>query len=120
MAMTDNKQQIIAEFDKCPACGSTRRFAESVAAEQKEKGLMGQDLPVGVWEFAGPLFDPRMINKMLVGSKVPTIRVTIDACLDCGTIYAVRVERGEVPLRAVVAQPPKGQQPGFMPPGIAR
>jgi len=116
--MTNNKQKIVAEFEKCPVCGSTRRFAGSIGDEQKGKGQMGQDLPVGVWEFAGPLFDPRLVSKFLVGSKVPTIRVTIDVCLDCGTIYAVRLERGEASLRAVVAQPPQGQPPGF-PPGMS-
>lgn len=116
--MPKKKPEIIAEFDKCPVCGSTRRFADSVAAEQKEKGLMGQDLPVGVWEFYGPLFDPRMASKMLVGATVPGIRVTIDACLDCGTIYAIRLTREEISLQA--AKGPPGQPPpSFIPPGMA-
>jgi len=116
--VNSDKQKVIAEFSKCPVCGSTRRFAESVAAEQKGKGLMGKDLPVGVWEFAGPLFDPRMATKMILGTKVPTVRAVIDVCLDCGAVYAVRLERGEASLTNVVARPKMGPPPGpgFMPP----
>ncbi|GAJ14230.1 unnamed protein product, partial [marine sediment metagenome] len=32
--MTNNKPEIVSEFDKCPACGSTRRFAGEVAKEE--------------------------------------------------------------------------------------
>jgi len=117
--MTNNKQRIIAEFDKCPVCGSTRRFAVSVAEEQREKGLMGEGLKYGIYQMAGPILDPRKVNQMLVGTKVPTVSVLLDVCMDCGTIYAVRLERGEVPLRMVVAQPPPGQPP-FMPPGMIK
>jgi len=111
--MTNNKQRIIAEFDKCPACGSTRRWADEVAKEQIEKGVMDAGLKYGIYQVGGPILDPRRTNKMLVGSKVPVILALLDVCLDCGALYAVRLERGEVPLRAVVAQPP----PGFIPPG---
>lgn len=118
--MPNNKQRIIAEFDKCPNCGSTRRLAGEVAEEQVEKGLMGQDLKYGLYQMAGPILDPRQVNKMLVGTKVPTVSALVDQCLDCGTIYAVRSERGEVPLKTVVAAPPPGQfPPGFMPPGMS-
>jgi len=116
--MTNNKQQIIAEFDKCPHCGSTRKFAEEVADEQREKGLMGKGLKVGIFQMAGPVADPSKISQMLVGTKVPIISALLDVCMDCGTLYAVRLERGEASLSAIMAQP-RGQPP-FMPPGMAR
>jgi hypothetical protein len=97
MSNDKQKPRIIAEFSKCPVCGSTKRFAESIAAEQREKGLMGDDLPAGVWEFAGPIFDPRVVTKMLVGSTVPGIQAVIDICLDCGAVYAIRLIRLELP-----------------------
>jgi len=112
--MVSDKQQIIAEFDKCPNCGSTKRLAGSVAEEQKEKGLMGEGLKFGLYQMAGPILDPRKVNQMLVGTMIPTISALVDACLDCGIIYAVRLERGEVPLTAVVAQPPPGPPPGML------
>lgn len=117
--MPNNKQQIVAEFDKCPNCGSTRRFAGEVAEEQKEKGAVGEGLKFGLQQVGGPIMDPRKISQTLVGAKVPVVTALLDVCMDCGTIYAVRLERGEVPLRAVVAQPPKGQPPpGMVPPGL--
>ena len=113
--MTNNKQQIIAEFDCCPQCGSTRRLAEEVAEEQREKGMMGKGLKYGLHQLGGPILDPRRVNKMLVGTKVPTATALLDVCLDCGNVYAVRLERGEVPLKGIIAQP--GQPPpGIMPP----
>jgi hypothetical protein len=118
--MPNDKQRIIAEFDKCPNCGSTKRYAESVADEQREKGLIGEGLKFGIYQVGGPIFDPRKVNKMLVGSKVPVILALLDVCLDCGALYAVRLERSEVPLRVVVAQPPPGQPPGFIPPFAGR
>lgn len=115
--MTTNKQRIIAEFDSCPHCGSTRRLAGEVAQEQVEKGQMDKGLKYGLHQLGGPILDPRKVNQMLVGTKVPTVSALLDVCLDCGTIYAVRLEKGEVPLKAVVAKPPPGQPPpGFMPP----
>jgi hypothetical protein len=117
--MTNNKQRIIAEFDKCPVCGSTRRWADEVAKEQIEKGVMDKGLKYGIYQMGGPILDPRKVNQMLVGTKVPTVSALLDVCMDCGTIYAVRLERGEVPLRMVVAQPPPGQPP-FMPPGMLK
>lgn len=111
--MTDNKQQIIAEFDKCPNCGSTRRFAESVAAEQREKGMLGEGLKFGIYQMSGPILDLRKKNKMLVETKIPNISSLVDVCLDCGNIYAVRLERGEVTLGEVLAQ-----IAGIIPPGM--
>ncbi len=108
--MNNDKQKprIVAEFVKCPVCGSTKRFADSVAAEERAKGLMGDDVPAGVWEFAGPIFDPRRVDKMLVGSMVPGIRVVTDVCLDCGTMYAVRLIREEFPLQLMKLERPPG------------
>lgn len=116
----NDKLQVIAEFDKCPGmkdgkpCGSTRRFAGEVAEEQREKGLMGKGLKVGIFQMSGPIADPRKVNQMLVGTKVPIISALLDICMECGTLYAVRLERGDAPLSAIMAQP-RGQPP-FMPP----
>jgi hypothetical protein len=88
-----------------------------VADEQIEKGVMGKGLKYGIFQMGGPILDPRKVTQMLVGTKIPTASALLDVCMDCGTIYAVRLERGEVSLGAVVSQPPPGQPPGFMPPG---
>ncbi|MFW6125491.1 MAG: hypothetical protein ACOC58_00135 [Chloroflexota bacterium] len=113
--MNRDRQQIIAKFDKCPSCGSTRRLAGDVADEEREKGRMDPELRYGLYEMGGPIVDPRKANEMLVGSMVPVVRAVVDVCLDCGMVYTITLERGEVPLQAVAMKP--GQRPpGFMPP----
>ena len=102
--MSNGEEQIIAEFDKCPVCGSSKRFAEMVAEEQREKGLLGEGLKYGIYQVGGPILDPGKVGQMLVGAMVPAITALLDVCLDCGTVYAVRLERSEVSLRMVVAQ----------------
>ena len=106
--MKSDEEKIIAEFDRCPVCGGSRRFAESVANEQREKGLIGEGLKYGIYEMGGPILDPSKVSQMLVGTMVPTVTALIDVCLDCGAIYAVRLERGEIPLGVVAAKPPLG------------
>lgn len=118
--MTNNKQQIIAEFDKCPNpnCGSTKKLAGDVAAEELKKGHMEEGLKYGLFELGGPILDPRKVNRMLVGTKVPTVSALVDCCTECGMIYAVRIQRGEVPLKVLVGGPPGQSPPGIRPPGM--
>jgi len=108
--MTNNKQRIIAEFDKCPNCGGTRRLAGEVDEEQIEKGAMEPGLKYGLQQVGGPILDPRKASQILVGTRVPAVFVLLDVCMDCGTLYAVRLERGEAALQGVQ------RLPGFMPP----
>jgi hypothetical protein len=115
--MTNNKQ-IIGEFDKCPNCGSTEKLMESIADEQRKKGLVGEDVKYGLDDLGGPVLDGRMVGKLLVGSKVPAAWCLLDCCLNCGTIYATRITRGEMPLQVVQTPPGKGT-PFQMPPGIS-
>ena len=103
--MSDNEQQIIAEFDKCPGCGSTNRLAGSVADEQKAKGLLGEDWKLGIYQMGGVIVDPNKVNQMLVGTKVPVVSALVDVCMDCGMIFAVRLVRGEKSLQAVQMPP---------------
>ena len=114
--MADNKPEIMAEFDRCPVCGSTRRFAEEVAKEQVEKGAMEPGLKYGLQQVGGPILDPRKASQMLVGARVPAVFALLDVCLGfpdkpCGCVYAVRLERGEAALQGI-----QRQSPGFMPP----
>ena len=91
--------ELVAEFNQCPNCGSERRFAKSIADELIEKGLMGKDLNWGLHLIGGPIYDQRKIPTMLVGvSTAPVALASVDVCLDCGTIYAIRLEKGEAVL----------------------
>ena len=116
--MNKDELKIIAEFDACPVCGSTDRFAGGVAEKQREKGLVGKGLKFGIYQMAGPIIDPNKITQVLVGTKVPTVSALLDVCMKCGCLYAVRLERGEATLRGTLAPPPPGQSPGPMLPGL--
>lgn len=108
--------KLVAEFDHCPYCGSTRRFAEEVAKEQAEKGAMGEGLKYGLYQIGGPILDPRKVNQMLMETLVPETFALLDACMDCGCIYAVRLERGNIPLGDIIRPLGAKSPPGFIPP----
>ena len=85
MADKEEKSQFPKEFEKCPGwnhttnqpCGSTRRFAEEVGREKREKGKGIPVLLSGEIVFQGPL------------DLFPTVaRGLMDICVDCGTVYA--------------------------------
>jgi len=111
-----SNNEVVAEFAHCPNpnCGSTRRFAEEVAKEQREKGAMGEGLKYGLYQIGGPILDPRKVNQMLVETMVPETFALLDVCMDCGCVYAIRLERQERPLGDII-QPLPGAKP---PPGF--
>jgi hypothetical protein len=118
MVVMSNDKRIIAEFDRCPNCGSSEKLMESIADEQRKKGLIGKDVKYGLHELGGPVLDGRMVGKLLIGSKVPEAYCLLDCCLACGTIYATRITRGELPAYSR-RKPGKGLPPFQMPPGIS-
>lgn len=84
------------KFNQCPVCGSTNRFFEQLAQKVKDKGYGRPE-----WNFyldvrQGPVTDKVMEPKVLIGSKLPFYRFATDICADCGCIYAVSIEEGEV------------------------
>ena len=110
----ENKEgpQVIAEFSACPHCGSKRRFVNSIADEQRQKGLFGDDV-VGVFGTSGALLDPKKMSKMVIGTKIPAFDATLDICIDCGTVYAVRLIRSEAMLQVQMGKSKFQMPPGF-------
>lgn len=107
MAGTDDRQ-VVARFDKCP-CGSTDRMMARVASAMKAKGLWPEGLPiedVGITEIGGPLIHPSMVPRLIVGGVVPGSWALIDCCLSCGTVYAIRITDGPVPIEIQQGPPP--------------
>ena len=102
------------EFDQCPNCGSKRQFMAALTKELKELGYARKE-----WNFyfdsrVGPVVDKAMEGKIPLGSMVPSYLVYTDICMDCGTIYAVKL----VSEPMVKALPkPKLFKPGDLPPG---
>lgn len=81
--------QFPLNFDHCPNCGSTKRLAETVAKQEKEKGKISEDTHVVMVSYQTLVADPR---KMIL--TVPIISTFVDICADCGTLYCVHAELG--------------------------
>lgn len=114
--------ETLAEFKKCPRCGSTARMMETLGKEMKEQGLIGEDLDVGLNEMGGPLVDPRKANQMLSMSTRPGHFAMRDVCLSCGEIYVVKITRKPVVLGVGVPPQAGGLNPTGpgMNPGLGR
>lgn len=88
--------EIIATFDKCPNCGSTKRFAGSVAHEENERlGKTDDKMVYGLNQMTGAIMVQARQKGLIHGMKVPLVMAITDICLDCGTLYAVQLQRAE-------------------------
>lgn len=113
----DNQVQVVASFEACPWCGSTRRMMGELGKEMKEQGLIGEDMQVGLAEIGGPLVDPR--KQLLTASIRPGMFALRDICIGCGREITVRIEKkpfkvGMVPMPGVGGSALPGQGMGGM------
>ncbi len=84
------------EFKKCPNCSSELRFAEQLAGELKSKGWAMPDFTFCLQIVRTPIIDKRVQAKIPIGSSVPGMHIHTDICMECGTVYAVRIMREDV------------------------
>lgn len=70
-------------FDKCPNCGSTRRFSIEATKDRVDKGKGVPILTAVEYKYEG-----------IAGAV--RIRAFLDVCVECGMMYAVELvkERG--------------------------
>ena len=113
MSNNENPKEQMAEvidFDKCPHCGSSNGLAITLYKGQAEKGHVRKMEKYGIYEFSGPIVDLEMVKlgKVLIGTKVPYMAVTIDVCQDCGALYAVRITKTEMATAAAPLNPQGG------------
>ncbi len=83
--MSDNPQplELPKKFDKCPACGSTRRFTKEAMSDIEPS--VKDKIPPG-------LYQGEMIY--LTAEGVPwRILAFVDICIDCGTAYCVKLDK---------------------------
>lgn len=101
------KQEVPSEmeFDHCPACGSFRRLAESVAAQEMAKGKLppNQKSPLGLYSIA-------ITNPGIGSLSCPAITAFVDACLDCGCLYITHAAVQDMPTTQLQQ---RGRNPGF-------
>ncbi len=109
-------------YNKCPACGCTKRFFEELLEELKVQGL----IPPATTRFdfqqkQGVTLPPQKIATLPIGTEIPAFDIVWDICTECGCMYATVAQR----LQAVksLEQPriilptgvgeqlPKGQRP---------
>lgn len=103
-------EEIIATFDKCPSCGSTKRVMETLVNESREKKLiMESDAVVPcAMQMGGFAMSPRSMP--IIGAKFPGAAIITDVCLDCGTVYATKIVRMDV---VAGVGPPPQRMPGL-------
>lgn len=97
-------------YDKCPACGSNRRFFERLTKEAiaDKQAMDNFRLFYGVTE--GVAVDDRMQKKLPYDTKSQGYVVLTDICEDCGCIYAVEL-RTDLVIKKFI---PNIQLPGGM------
>ena len=83
-------------FTKCPCCDSTNRFFEQLGNELIERKLAGEK-----WNYSydmrnGTVFDHNKEPAYPIGTELPTFGIKTDVCMDCGCMYATRLDRGNV------------------------
>ena len=102
--------QLIAEFSQCPNCGSNRRYADSLAGELKRDGFASPDFHYYLLINQGVVRDPTILESAIpFGTTFPVIIVKSDVCMDCGTFYAVRLERDNAKKTLTLGNPPPGK-----------
>jgi len=74
-------------FDKCPNCESERKLANEVLNQEKEKGKIGLEVSAFIFQNQSLIVDMRK-----TWFTAPMIITTYDVCLDCGTVYCIKVD----------------------------
>lgn len=115
--MSDSSaKSYIQEFGKCPVCsakwfglwwwwrkllktlrltarGPGQRFFETITNELKAEGRVPQDWNM-YWDLrTDAIFPPKKLPLLPMGSVVPAFRAVSDICQECGSIWAVRLQR---------------------------
>jgi len=104
----------VQDFDKCPNCGSSNGLATTLYGAEAKKGHVREFGKYGIHEFSGPIIDIEMVKlgKVLIGTKVPFISVSIDVCQNCGALYATRIVKRDIPINDAL---PSNQQLNNLP-----
>lgn len=100
--MIEERPEFPKTFDHCPNCGSTRRVANEILQAEKEKGkILDGNVTAFMSKDSTIIADPR--KQWLSAVAVTAL---YDVCMECGTLYAFRVE-----TQVVVPQFAKSQKP---------
>ena len=106
----DNNKVWVKAFDKCPACGSTERFFESIVNELKAEGKVEKDWIFSLDAKAGPVANPQKLALAPSGTEFPAYSFRSDICVNCGLIYVVNLERGTGKKAAPLIMPNRAER----------
>ena len=91
---------VIAEFSKCPHCGSDSRLGAVILGRAKAKGSVP---PTFEWYplqmQLPPPIDPT--KPPLIGGLIPTAVILSDFCLGCGRNYVVKIVSADAEIQNV-------------------
>lgn len=80
-------------FDKCPVCGSTERFFESLVKEMKEKGTASEGFTFSYHSAMGVVIDKATMDSLPYETELPAYALETDICMNCGVVYARKLVR---------------------------
>lgn len=103
------KEELLGEFNVCPACKGTNFLMDKLVKEAVEAGKTPENT-----EPCLLLMSAHAINQQytpLIGSFVPTGMAITDTCLDCGAIFSRKTLRTE---SVVMPMPQRQRMPGTM------
>lgn len=101
---SNNKGRV---FDKCPGCGSTERYYETILKKLQDRGLI--DKAIMCFNFQVQEGIPLPQEKIAVlpfGAEIPIFKTIWDICSNCGMMYAVLLEEGATKKTLDIAQRP--------------
>ena len=97
------------KFDCCPVCGSQSRVIEMEAKGEIEKGNLSEEVKIPVLITQTKIFDPSDKKLLLAKRQIPVIMGFFDVCANCGTLYAVELQKG---IGVIEPHITKGTLPG--------
>src|SRR4030042_720953 len=82
------------EFKSCPVCKSKNKFCAELGKEIKKRGLTTKGWAFCYESRSGITMD-KAAPVPLVGTTLPGFIIIVDICMDCGCVYASKIERLE-------------------------
>jgi len=108
-------KQFHKAFDQCPNCGCTQQFMKELGKELKARGFARQEWNLRYSVGEGVPTDKSFTGSIPVGTLLAGFNIMTDICMDCGTIYAVELQRvegkGEVRRRSGLQLPGEPRLP---------
>ena len=99
-------------FTKCPVCelkawlmemlevggekpSGTNFFFDQLSQEAVKRGLAKEGWKLVMELKEGAAIDPNRAVILPIGAKVPAYGVMTDVCMDCGTVFALKLQKGQ-------------------------